>query len=81
MPTITGGSRPWKWVDTVACWIRDQVRDTIGHLSRNPQLKSQVTISLTLTLLAWRQKGILKVMLGYILSPLKELMDALKLTN
>jgi hypothetical protein len=79
--SISPNTKPWKMVDGLVCWIRHQVHETIKHLTKHPQLKSQVAVSLTLTLLAWRQKGILKLILGYVLLPIKELMDALKLKD
>ena len=56
---------------------------SIQEMIENPQAvdKSQVAVSLALTLVAWRQRKVLKLMLGYLFVPIKELLDALKLSS
>ena len=43
------------------------------------KLSQQITLSLGLTLVAWRQRRILKLILSYLFVPIKELLEALKL--
>ena len=73
----------FQMVDSTLHWFRSRLRSVIQEMIENPQAvdKSQVAVSLALTLVAWRQRKVLKLMLGYLFVPIKELLDALKLSS
>jgi hypothetical protein len=68
-----------RMIDPLVSWIRQQVRGTIQRMIKCPQLRTQTTMSLALTMLAWRRRKVLKAFVGYLFVPFKELVDALKL--
>ncbi|CAJ1968738.1 unnamed protein product [Cylindrotheca closterium] len=70
------------WIDRLVSFAHHKIHETMRQVTlarnTNPYFKSQVILSLTITILSWRQRKNLKAILSHVLLPIRELLDALK---